>query len=542
MLILNETKWNCASYSRISREDEQGTKSNSIINQKELIREYIKSTPEIRLSLEIEDDGFSGVDFSRPGFKKLMEEVRNGNINCIIVKDLSRLGRNYIEVGRYLDEIFPFLDVRFIAINDDYDSIRSQTSTNEVVVPFKNMMNDAYSGDLSIKIRSQFEIKRKRGDFVGAFAMYGYKKNTENKNQLVPDKYAASVIREMFQWKIEGYSNNGIAKLLNARGEKPPYDYKISNNDNYNMPFKQKAVSQWTSKTVGRILTNPVYIGRLVQGKTTTPNHKIKKVIARPQEEWCIKENAHQPVVNKEIFDIVQNICRKDTRVGKLSDKVHLFAGLAVCGDCGSPMCRKVIPSDGKRYNYLLCVGHKFRQDCSYHYFNEQKLSKIVFKAIKLQINNTLKAEKKLKKMSSNEIKENITKMIIDKLNDNAIEISKTQEHRLRLNESFQDGLINSDDYAKFNDIYLSKLENMEKFNEKLEEDLKQSMETLKTNTSFIDILRQFKQETELTRSLLVCTVREIVIYDTSKIEIEFFYKDKYAELLQLTKSKNEGE
>jgi DNA invertase Pin-like site-specific DNA recombinase len=192
--------YNAVDYLRLSKEDGDKAESDSIANQRDLITNFVKSMPEIRLCSERIDDGFSGVDFNRPAFNLMMEDIKAGRINCIIVKDLSRFGRNYIEAGRYIERIFPFLGVRFIAINDGYDSAKEKSTSDDIIIPFKNLVNDAYCRDISVKIRSQLEVKRKNGEFIGSFAVYGYMKSAENKNQLVIDPYAAKIVRDIFAW------------------------------------------------------------------------------------------------------------------------------------------------------------------------------------------------------------------------------------------------------------------------------------------------------------------------------------------------------
>ena len=204
-------------YLRLSDDDGDKPESNSIKNQREFITEFLKSMPEIRIHAERKDDGFSGVDFFRPGIQEVLQDVRSGAVNCVVVKDLSRLGRNYIETGKVLQE-FADHGVRFIAINDGYDTANAQGQASTILLPIKNLMNDSYSRDISVKIRSHLEVKKRKGQFVGAFAAYGYLKSPDDRNQLVVDDYAAEVVRDIFRWKLEGMSQQGIADRLNADG------------------------------------------------------------------------------------------------------------------------------------------------------------------------------------------------------------------------------------------------------------------------------------------------------------------------------------
>ena len=230
-------KYKVSMYLRISCEDSNKKESESITNQKSMIQTFIDEREDLELvSIKI-DDGYSGGNFERPAFKELMEEVKSKKVDCIIVKDFSRFGRNFIEVGKYIEEIFPFLEVRFISINDGYDSINNN-SEQSLIVPFKNLINDAYLRDISIKIRTQLDSKRKNGEFIGSFAPYGYLKDPKNKNKLIIDDYASKIVQEIFEMKLEGYTHTKIAEKLNNRGVLSPMEYKKHIGLNFKSGFK----------------------------------------------------------------------------------------------------------------------------------------------------------------------------------------------------------------------------------------------------------------------------------------------------------------
>ena len=361
MNTANGVIYNADTYSRLSDDDaDKGDKkeSDSIVNQKEYIREYLKSMPEIRICHERADDGFSGVDIFRPDFQKMLEDVRSGEVNCIVVKDLSRLGRNYIDTGKYLQE-FARLGVRFIAINDGYDTANLQGQVSTILLPIKNLMNDSYSRDISIKIRSHLEVKKRKGEFVGAFAGYGYMKDELDKNRLVIDDYAAEVIRDIFKWKLEGMSQQGISDRLNENGVLSPAEYKRSLGMKYHTGFKSNPHAKWTAVAVGRILRNPLYIGSTVQGKTGRPNYKIKALAPKPQEDWIIVEHTHEGIVSEEEFKTVNGLLRKDMRIPSSETTVYPLSGLIFCADCKQNMVRKTVPAKGKKYQYYTCSTNR---------------------------------------------------------------------------------------------------------------------------------------------------------------------------------------
>ena len=228
----NSKVYQAAIYLRLSKEDGDVAaggrpESNSISNQKDLIMDYVGKHPKIHVHSVRVDDGYSGVDFNRPNFQQMLDDIRTGSVDCVIVKDLSRFGRNYIEAGRYIEKIFPMMGVRFIAVTDGYDSLNN-AGGSEMMVPFKNLINDAYSRDISIKIRSNLEVKRKRGEYIGAFVSYGYRKSEEDKNRIVVDEYAAGVVKDIFRMKLLGMSQQAIADTLNEKGILPPLAYKNS--------------------------------------------------------------------------------------------------------------------------------------------------------------------------------------------------------------------------------------------------------------------------------------------------------------------------
>lgn len=280
--------WNACGYVRLSREDGDKEESNSVTGQKDLIRDFLSRNPDLRECGMKVDDGFTGSNFQRPAFQEMIAEIKAGKIDCILVKDLSRFGRDHLEAGKYIERIFPFLGVRFITINDHYDSLHSDGDSDALILPVKNLINEAYCRDISIKVRSQIEIKRNHGDFIGAFATFGYQKDPDNHNKLIEDEYAAGVVRDIFKWKLEGISVGDIADRLTQAGIPTPMEYKRSQGLSYSTSFRTKRESVWSAGMVLRILKNPVYIGVLEQGRVTTPSYKVKRLVSKPRNEWAI--------------------------------------------------------------------------------------------------------------------------------------------------------------------------------------------------------------------------------------------------------------
>ena len=369
-------------YLRLSRDDGDKEESNSITGQRELLRDFIRSLPELREYAVRIDDGFTGSNFERPSFKKMLEDVKAGRTNCIIVKDLSRFGRNYLDAGEYIEKIFPFLGVRFIAVNDNYDSLGGKNASDELIIPFKNLINEAYCRDISVKVRTQLEVKRKSGQYIGAFAVYGYLKDEADKNRLVADEYAADVVRDIFKWKLEGMSPQDIAARLNHSGVLSPMEYKRSLGMRFATSFKANPQAAWSANAVLRILKNPVYTGILIQGKETTPSYKVRKRVTKPESEWAIVSDAHEAIVERRDFDSVQKALSLDTRRSPGDSAVQLFSGMVFCGECGASMVRKTVPSGNKKYVYYVCAAHKQDKSCSPHRMRDEALEQLVLDTV----------------------------------------------------------------------------------------------------------------------------------------------------------------
>ena len=413
--------YHAAIYVRLSKEDgdissSAKLESNSISNQKALILDFLKDKKDIEVVSVRVDDGYSGSNFERPAFQAMLEDIRHGIVDCVVVKDLSRFGREYIDSGKYIERLFPALGVRFIAINDNYDSLKGKNQADEIIIPFKNLINDAYCRDISIKIRSNLEIKRKKGECVTPFVAFGYRKTKTDKHKLEIDPSAGGVVQDIFKMKLQGMSQDAIANRLNELGILSPFEYKISSGSRYETGFRQKEQALWSSVTVRRILENEVYIGNLVQGKRTTPNHKVKQTYVKPEDDWIRIEKNHEPLVSDRDFEIVQRLLGMDTRTSPDQKQVYLLSGIAVCADCGAPMTRKVSTVAGKKYAYYLCSTNKETKRCSSHRIPEKDLEDAVLVMLKQHIQNILHLKRVLEFIGTVPFQEINMKKLQDRL------------------------------------------------------------------------------------------------------------------------------
>ncbi len=529
--------YKAAIYVRLSKEDgdvsdASKAESNSISNQKELIKDFLKDKQDIVIVSERVDDGYSGVNFERPAFQLMLEDIKQGKVDCVVVKDLSRFGRNYIESGRYIEKIFPMLGVRFIAINDNYDSLTGKSQTDEIVIPFKNLINDAYCRDISIKIRSHLDVKRRKGEFIGSFTIYGYAKDEHDHNKIVIDEYAAGVVRDIYQWKISGMSQQRIADKLNDMGVLSPAEYKKSCGIKYSANLQTKKQAIWSAVAITRILTNESYTGTLIQGKVTTPNYKVKKTVIKDEEDWVVIPNAFEAIITKEQFDMVQEILKKDTRVAPDRKSIYLFSGIAVCGDCGRQMSRKVSTVSGKKYVYYMCSANKKEGVCSSHRIREDELEKAVVTYLNSYIDELENIQHFLEfidKLPYQEVNVKRLNMRIVQLEEDA---QKYEKLKVSVYEDLKDELISKEEY-------ISMKQEFEKRRRAALDSIAQikiEIETLASRNGkhheWIESFLANKGIEKLERNVVVELIDYIKIYEDKRIEIVFRYADNYKEIL----------
>jgi len=512
-------------YLRLSKDDGDKEESESIANQKSLILDYISSLPDVYVHKIRIDDGYSGVNFNRPAFAEMIEDINAGIVNCVVVKDFSRFGRNYIEAGRYIQVLFPRCGVRFIAVNDSYDSAKEQGYISNIIVPFKNMVNDAYCADISTKVRSHLEIKRKKGDFVGAFVVYGYMKDENNHNRLVVDSFAADVVRDIFIWKIDGMSALGIAERLNESGILSPMEYKRYIGLRYTTSFKLNVSAKWQAKAVSRILANEIYVGVLEQGKQTTPNYKVRKRIDVPREQWARVEDAHEPIIERSLFDTVQKLLRQDTRAASKNSVVRPLSGIIFCSGCGAAMVHKSNSKNGKRYGYYVCSTHRADKSvCSTHIINSDACEKAVLAALQTHISSFFDMEL-IAQYAEEPIhdKDNVRKLTA-RLKVKQEELRRNNEYRMSLYESYKNDIIPHDDFIDFKANYDTKIRDAEAVIAIMKEEIGRMAENKPQGNGWMSIFKAFIDAKTLTRKMAVELLDRVIVCEKGRMMVDFQY------------------
>lgn len=359
-------------YKRLSKEDEKAGESMSIEHQGILLRQYAEEHG-FNVVDEYADDGYSGTNFDRPDVQRLLDDAKSGKIDTIIVKDLSRFGRNYIEVGQYIDYIFPAYGIRFIAINDNVDTA-DRTSTAMDMMPIMNVFNEWHAANTSKKIRAVLESSQRSGKYTNWNYPYGYKAGDDESRTAVIDEQAATVVKRIYDLRLQGHSARTISRILTDEGIPNPATYYTKlDGGKWNRPCKP----YWNPETIRWILSNPTYLGHTVQHKTTRVSYKNHKVVQIPQSEWIINENAHEPIISKEIWDKVQATYEGKCGRSDKSNVVHPLSGLVVCPNCGKKLKFK---SAKDVRNCFVCrtyvdLGKKY---CTSHHITEQLLEALV--------------------------------------------------------------------------------------------------------------------------------------------------------------------
>ncbi len=502
-------------YIRLSREDDDKTyESESITNQKSLLLQYVKEN-NLRVYDTYIDDGYSGTNFDRPDFNRLLNDIESGKINMVITKDMSRLGRDYIGTGNLIEKYFPEHNVRYIAVTDNIDTFLD--SSNNDIAPFKSIMNDMYAKDISKKIKSSLKAKMKEGKWVGGRTPFGYDQDKDNKNHLVINPEQAIVVKRIFDMCLEGLSFFKIAKQLTNDGVKTPAQYyNFEWKSNYNLKY-----GEWHSKTIRDILTNRMYIGDMVQNRRSKVNYKVKKVIKNNPNNYIIVENTHEPIIDKETFYEVQKIIPKNKGRNEKKE-IHLLDGLLYCGDCGH---RISIQSRRKKDNrcYTICNYYRTymkQKLCTTHSNNYDELEKVIVKSLSemclnyinkdkiknstlnnLKDDNKLTNKKELEILTNDirQINDNLDIIYIDKLNK---KITEEQFKRVKL--KFENELnIKQKKYSELNNS----------INDNINEESKNKM--------VVEYINKFLSMKEPSRELIINLIDKIEIYEDKTINIK---------------------
>ena len=534
----NKNLYNVAVYLRLSVEEKRDNDdSESLENQKDIILDYLQDKTDMKVFSVYCDNGETGTNFEREAFQRMMYDVYNGKVNCIIVKDLSRFGREYIEAGDYLDRIFPLLGIRFIAINDNVDN---HVTPFDISVPIKNIINTLYARDISKKVSAALRIKQANGEFIGTYAAYGYLRNPDDKHKIIVDEKTAPIVRQIFEWKAEGMGYASISRKLFDMKIMPPgryrYDEGIVKDKRYaNCEF-------WSAATLKSMLTNQVYIGNLTQGRRKSclydgvPEKKVEK------KNWVVVEGTHEPIVEKELFDKVQMLLdeahdkyfRNLGKYDRMSNNHNMFKKKVVCGDCGTKLTRykNVKPNEKKVYYTFICPHRaRFLNQCNFLSIPEPTLKDIVMQSIRLQIVQLCDLGSAVDKASKSESVRQKRMELTMSMSDILANIAYIKTARIRLTKDYASGLLDDDEYkmakAEFDSQLAEETNKLETAGK-----LRDKFDNIISAGKWIDEFKRYKGAKKLTQEMVDAFIKQIKVYPDKRIEIEWTYQEKQTEIL----------
>lgn len=528
-------KYKAIKYIRLSDADENPGESDSVANQRRIIDEFLKNHPEIEVVGEKIDDGWTGILFNRPAFNEMMKEFEEGRANCCVTKDLSRLGREFGETLSHIRRIFPAYGVRFIAINDNIDTLND--SGDDLTVSVKSLVNDEYCRDISKKTRTALAAKRANGEYVGACPVYGYIKSEENHNLLVIDEYSSEIVRCIFRMRVDGLSAARIAATLNEKGILSPYQYKKARGlPHPKNGFADKEDSKWSPSTIIRILKDETYTGVLVQGISGTPNYKIKEIVIKPTDEWKRTENAHDAIIPKAVYDLTQKIMQLDTRTAPDDDKVHIFSGILICGCCGGRMTRKTVPYKENKHHYYYCRTTKKRGCDGSVMLKEDDLKECVLYSIKSHIENIASLEKIIDNLDADRMARELAKSLTLQLNENERRIGKNREFTATLYQSLVKGDLTKTEHKSIKVQYIEEAEILAAENERLKREIDDALLCKNERMEWIAHFKQFENLDALDRKTVINMIQCIKVKSKTELEIVFNYNAEYKAILEIIK------
>ena len=533
------TKWSVGEYNRLSKEDGDKPESDSIqnqhsINQKHL--EYLREQGEQIESVTVySDDGYAGGNFKRPRYQALIRDIESGKINCIIFKDNSRLGRNYPELGRLMEDYFPQKGVRVISVLNNLDSVKDPRGYCSAIVSFSNIVNDDYIRQLSIKIKCTLTMKRERGEFIGNYAPFGYQKDPADRHRLVVDEEQAEIVRKIFDWYEDGMSASSIAKRLNAMQIMTPGDFKIRDGCKSFITHDRNSskLHAWTTTTIATILKNEVYIGNMVQGKHKSVSYRSKKMMLTDESEWTVVEGTHAPIISDEQFAIIHERFARRTRISPGKTQVYPLSGLGSCGACGHRMNRVV--SQG--YARYRCITRTYAPDkCQCPSIKEEYLEELILQTLQsliarlVDVKAVIDAARQFKTINGAKNEYMLA------LNKAKREQERLQDAQFHLYADLQSGLIPKAQYLQFQKRYEAEIAAQEAKIEQLNQCLIHLKEARQQDDEFVAFFQKYGNIQKLDWDTVNQLIQKVVFHDKQHVDIYFRFADEYEKLCEFAK------
>lgn len=530
----NPTRWNLAKYIRLSKEDLNRGKddSNSVTNQKKLLDDYYRQhLDEFESAETYVDDGCTGTDTNWADFQRLLADIYAKKVNCVIVKDLSRLSRNYTDAGSLIENLFVHMNVRFISLAEGVDSYLNPDSVSSILVPITNVMNDQYCYQTSKKIRQVFDYKKRNGEFIGSYAPYGYIKDPNDKHALLVDHEAAEVVKQIFSMCLSGMTVRAIVNHLNDHGVMCPSVYKQSQGLKYKCPNGQTQ-PMWSTITISNMLKNPVYVGDMAQGRNRVKSYKIHKIEAVPEKDWIVVPNTHEPIIDREAFEKVKQLLKRDTRTSPKQKQLYLFSGFLRCADCGRAMSRI---ASKELYVYYQCGTYKSlsKKACTMHSIKSTRLEAAVLYAIRQQVHLAVSYSAIVSKINLAPLKKSQSIRLNELITAKEKELTKIMRYKQALYQDWKDGHITHNDYRHMSEDYEQQNEAIGTVIANLKKERDELENGIDTENPFLATFRKYENIDKLTREILIELVDHIKVYEGGDISIRFKFADELRRIIQ---------
>ena len=526
----NVIRWKLGEYIRLSKEDLNRGKdeSNSVINQRKLLDDYYRQHMDEFESVEepYVDDGCTGTDTNREDFQRLIADIYARKVNCVIVKDLSRLSRNYYEAGELIESMFVKMNVRFISLAEGIDSYKNPDSVSSILVPITNVMNDQYCYQTSKKIRQVFDYKKRNGEFIGSYAPYGYIKDPNDNHALLVDPEAAEVVKQIFTlFLLKGMTVRAIVNHLNDHGIMCPSVYKQSQGLKYSCPNGQTK-PMWSTITVSNMLKNPVYVGDMAQGRNRVKSYKIHKIEAVPEEDWIVVQNTHEAIIDRETFEKVKGLLKRDTRTAPKQKQLYLFSGFLRCADCGRAMSRI---ASKELYVYYQCGTYKSlsKKACTMHSIKSTRLEAATLYAIQQQVHLAVSYSAIVSQINVAPLKKSQSVRLNELIAAKEKEHAKIMRYKQSLYQDWKDGLITHNDYRHMSEDYERQNEAISEVIASLKKERDELENGIDTENPFLATFRKYENIDKLTREILIELVDVIKVYEGGDISIKFKFADE---------------
>jgi len=536
---LKKVIWYIALYIRLSKDD-GNDESLSVTNQRKILTDYVEEffQGEYVIVDEYIDDGRTGTDYDRPNFQRMIHDVETKEVNCIICKNLARAFRNYSDQGYFIESFFPLHSTRFITIGDPkVDTYLNPEAVSGMEIPINGLMNDRFAYSTSSSVRRTFDNKRRNGEFIGAFAPYGYAKDPTDKNALVIDGEAAQVVKDIFQWFVygdgssnEGLSKEGIARKLNDMGVPNPTLYKMKKGLKYKNPHAKENDGLWMGTSISRLLKNKVYVGTMVQGKQRVISYKVHNMVNTPEEEWYQVEHTHDPIIDLELFEKAQELQEKDTRTAPNKKENYLFSGFLKCADCGKAMTRRA----SKNIVYYNCSTYKrkSKDKCTKHTMRLDTLENTVLLVIQKHIELVEVLEEAIRNI-------NVAPVVLTKstrlehlLKLREQELEKTEDLISGLYMDWKNGDITREQYCKMKEKFEKQEAELKEVTRHIRDEIGTMEKGVTSDDPYLQAFLKHKNICEITQGILVGLVAAVYVHKGGEITIQFKFEDQYKRIV----------